>query len=259
MSSINVLGVRVDRGDMMGALCQIDSFVKKEGLHHVITLNAEIIYRAQSDEKLKELINSADLVTPDGSGVVWAAGILGEPLTERVTGIDLMEEICRQAHHNGWKIYLLGGAPGIADEAAEKLRTRFPNINIVGTQHGYFPENEEDEVLARIKAKEPDIIFVALGAPRQEFWIRKNKSRLLAKVAVGVGGSFDVISGRIKRAPVWMQKLKLEWLARLIKEPWRAKRMMALPKFMISVLKSKSQKSSRPDGDQNKKKKRRLP
>ncbi|MDD4753540.1 MAG: WecB/TagA/CpsF family glycosyltransferase, partial [Desulfitobacteriaceae bacterium] len=219
MQSLKILGVRVDRVDMMGALCRMDSFIKEEGLHHVITLNAEIIYRAQSDENLKELINSADLVTPDGSGVVWAAGYLGEPLAERVTGIDLMGKICRQAHLNGWKIYLLGGAPGVAWEAAEKLRLQFPNINIVGTDHGYFQENEEDEVLARIEAKAPDIIFVALGAPRQEFWIQKNKNRLSAKVVVGVGGSFDVISGRVKRAPVWVQKLKLEWLARLIKEP----------------------------------------
>lgn len=241
MASLKILDVRVDKVDMMGALCVVDSFIHNGDFHHIITLNAEIIYQAQFNEPLQKIINSADLVTPDGAGIVWAAGYMGDPVPERVTGIDLMLEICKQAHHNGWRIFLLGGAPDIADEAADKLREQYPNINIVGTHHGYFKEDEEDKVFELVRQAEPDIIFVALGAPRQEFWIREHKEKLPVKVAVGVGGSFDVVSGRVKRAPVWMQRLKLEWLARLIREPWRFKRMLSLPKFVLMVMKNKSE------------------
>lgn len=254
MLTQKILGTRVDKVDMMEALCHIDSFIKEGSCHHIITLNAEIIYRAQFDRPLREVINEADLVTPDGAGVVWAAGYLGDPLRERVTGIDLMMETCRQAHHTGWEIFLLGGAPGVAEEAAHRLNDLYPNIKIVGTHHGYFSPDQEKEVLNQIKAAEPDIIFVALGAPRQEFWIRDHRDNLPAKVAIGVGGSFDVISGRVKRAPVWMQKMKLEWLARLVREPWRIGRMLALPKFMWAVVKSKSEDETSLKKKQNKKK-----
>ena len=241
MLSLKILGVRVDRVDMMEALCGIDSFIQQGGFHHVITLNAEIIYRAQQDPCLLELINTADLVTPDGAGVVWAAGYLGEPVGERVTGIDLLAKVCHQAHHNGWSIFLLGGAPGVAAEAGEQLMETYPNIKIAGIQHGYFTAEEENEVISQVQAAAADILFVGLGAPRQEFWIRQHQEQLACKVAVGVGGSFDVLAGRVKRAPLWMQKLKLEWLSRLLKEPWRAKRMMALPKFVLLVIKSKAE------------------
>ncbi|MCR6545413.1 WecB/TagA/CpsF family glycosyltransferase [Dehalobacterium formicoaceticum] len=241
MASLKILGVRVDKVDMLEALCLVDSYIQEGSFHHVITLNAEIIYQAQSNEELKDLINGADLVTPDGSGIVWAAGYLGEPVAERVTGIDLMLEICKQAHHNGWRIFLLGGAPGVAEEAAQALKKDQPNINIVGTHHGYFQQREEEAMLAQIRKAEPDLIFVALGAPRQEFWIRAHREQLPVKIAIGVGGSFDVVSGRVKRAPLWMQKMKLEWLARLLKEPWRFKRMLSLPKFVLMVIKSKSE------------------
>lgn len=259
MLSLRILNVRVDKVDMMAALCSIDSFIKEETFHHVITLNAEIIYQAQFNPELKELINGADLVTPDGAGIVWAAGYLGEPVTERVTGIDLMDRVCQQAHLNGWKIFLLGGAPGVADEAARKLQEAYPNICIAGTQHGYFSGLEEKDVLEKVQSAAPDILFVALGAPRQEFWIRKNRDRLPVKVAVGVGGSFDVIAGRVKRAPLWMQKMKLEWLARLIKEPWRAKRMLSLPKFVLLVMKSKSELEARHKAAKPKEEKKKLP
>lgn len=255
MASLKILGVRVDKVDMMDALCYVDSFIRGGGFHHIITLNAEIIYQAQFNQPLKELINSADLVTPDGAGIVWAAGYLGDPVPDRVTGIDLMMELCKQAHHNGWRIFLLGGAPDVAGEAADKLREQYPNINIVGTYHGYFKETEEKALLEQIRSTAPDLIFVALGAPRQEFWIRRYQEELSAKIAVGVGGSFDVVSGRVKRAPVWMQRMKLEWLARLIKEPWRFKRMLSLPKFVLLVIKSKSALEAL----QKKDKKKRLP
>jgi len=245
MQSLKILDVRVDKVDMMAALCGINSFIQAGGFHHVITLNAEIIYRAQQDPALKELINSAHMVTPDGAGIVWAASYAGEPVAERVTGIDLMVKLCQQAHHNGWSIYLLGGAPGVAEEAGQQLRLTYPNIKIAGIRHGYFSAADEESVISDIQAAAPDILFVGLGAPRQEFWIRQHRDQLPVKVAMGIGGSFDVISGRVKRAPLWMQRLKLEWLARLLKEPWRAKRMLALPKFVLLVMKRKSEDEAR--------------
>lgn len=259
MLSLRILGVRVDKVDMMEALCSIDSFIKEAAFHHVITLNAEIIYQAQFNQELKELINSADMVTPDGAGIVWAAGYLENPVAERVTGIDLMSRICQQAHLNGWRIFLLGGAPGVADEAAENICQAYPNISIVGTHHGYFSGLEERDVLEKVREAAPDILFAALGAPRQEFWIRKNKDRLPVKVAMGVGGSFDVVAGRVKRAPLWMQRMKLEWLARLIKEPWRAKRMLSLPKFVLLVMKSKSELENKKKSAKGKEDKKKLP
>lgn len=255
MLSLKILGTRVDKVDMVEALCSIDSFIKENTFHHIITLNAEIIYQAQFDEPLKKLINTAELVTPDGAGVVWASRHLGKPVPERVTGIDLMLKICLQAHHNNWRIFLLGGAPGVAQEAAEKLRAEYQNINIVGTHHGYFREKEEAKIINRINDAEPDILFVALGAPRQEFWINQHREELAAKVAIGVGGSLDVISGRVKRAPVWVQKMKLEWLARLIREPRRAKRMLSLPKFVMLVIKNKFEEET----NNKKERKRKLP
>jgi len=243
---VKILGARVDQVDMVQALCQIQEYIElfhKDGRsHHVITLNAEIIYQAQSNEELLKIINSADLVTPDGSGVLWAAQKLGQPLKERVTGIDLMTHICRQAYHNKWRIYLLGGEPGVAAEAVEGMKDAFPSIDIAGSWHGYFGEQEEEAILADINTKQPDVLFVALGAPKQEFWIQKHSDYLKAGVMIGVGGSFDVMAGNVRRAPLLFQRMRLEWLWRLLTDPRRIKRMMALPKFMLLVQKSSWQK-----------------
>lgn len=243
---VKILGARVDQVDMVQSLCHIQQYIElfhKDGRnHHVITLNAEIIYQAQSNAELMKVINAADLVTPDGAGVLWAAQKLGQPLKERVTGIDLMTQICKQAYHNKWRIYLLGGKPNVAAEAAEGMKDAFPSIDIAGCWHGYFDEQEEEMILADINSKQPDVLFVALGAPRQEFWIQKHRGNLKAGVMIGVGGSFDVMAGHVRRAPLFFQRMHLEWLWRLLSDPRRIKRMMALPKFMLLVQKSKWQK-----------------
>jgi polysaccharide pyruvyl transferase CsaB len=247
-AKVNVLGARIDRLTMGETIERIRGFINNgfnNGFpntgqpRHVITLNAEIVYQAQFNLALLELINRADMVTPDGAGVVWASRYLGQPVPERVTGIDLVNTLAPVAEAAGWKLFLLGGAPGVAKEAGQKLSERYPRLLIAGTYHGYWQLDsaEEQKILELIDQTHPDILLVALGAPRQEFWIRRqlDQGRLKVPVSVGVGGSLDVISGRAQRAPAWMCRLQLEWLGRLIREPWRWRRMLALPKFVLRV------------------------
>jgi N-acetylglucosaminyldiphosphoundecaprenol N-acetyl-beta-D-mannosaminyltransferase len=239
---ISMLGADIHNVTMQEALSAIDGFIKEDGLHQVITLNAEILYQAQTNERLLALINKADLVTPDGSGIVWGADYLGMPLKERVSGIDLLWEICRLAPEKGWRIYLLGAAPGIADKAAENLKNKYPGISIVGVRNGYFNINNEEEVrdiLKDVQLAAADVIFIAMGAPRQEYFIEDYGADFGVKVAIGVGGSFDVVAGAVKRAPVFMQKMGIEWLWRLLCQPSRWKRMMNLPRFVRLVKKTK--------------------
>ena len=235
IKKVNILGCNVDRIDMSDTLQKIEGFISSGKPHHIITLNAEIIYRAQNDLRLKEIINKADLVTPDGSGVVWASKYLNAPVPERVTGIDLTQNLAELAQKKGWSFYLYGGAPTIAEAAAQNLQKKHSGLKIAGTCHGYISEAEQQDLIEDIKKKKPDILLVALGAPRQEFWIEEHKESLQTSVCIGVGGSFDVIAGKVKRAPVFFQKAGLEWLYRFIKEPHRIGRMMALPKFTILV------------------------
>ena len=236
-----ILGARIDSVGMVDALLAIEQFIKEKSFRQIITLNAEILYRAQKDEPLLKLINSADLVTPDGFGVIWAAKHFGEDLPQRVTGIDLMQEVCRHAVQNDWRLFLLGGSPGVADIAADNLREEYPGIQICGSWHGFFSgqENGARDILRQIRQAAPDVLFVAMGAPRQEFWIAENREALGQLVAVGVGGSFDVIAGRVKRAPEFWQRLHLEWLWRTLREPRRLGRIMVLPLFVLKVLFSK--------------------
>ncbi|GAW93854.1 WecB/TagA/CpsF family glycosyltransferase [Calderihabitans maritimus] len=234
---VNVLGTRVDALDTEQVVQEIARFIAEGNPHQVVTLNAEILYRAQRDQALKELINTADLVTPDGAGVVWAARRLKQPVPERVTGIDLMYRLVKEAERTGWRLFLFGAAPGVAEEAARNLKKNYPKLQIAGTFHGYPASNEEEALLSKIRQARPHILFVALGAPRQEYWIRRHMQELNVPVSIGVGGSFDVIAGRKKRAPKWMQRLHLEWLFRLLQEPWRYKRMLVLPRLVFLVLK----------------------
>lgn len=239
---IAMLGAKIDNVNMTEAMNRISSYIIEGGIHQVITLNAEILYQAQQNERLLALINKADLVTPDGSGIVWGANHFGTPLKERVSGIDLLWEICRVAPEHGWTVYLLGAAPGIAEKASENLQEKFPGISIVGVRNGYFDVNNQAEVegiLKDVAGKTPDVLFIAMGAPRQEYFIEDYREALKAKVAIGVGGSFDVVAGAVKRAPVFMQKMGIEWLWRLICQPSRWKRMMNLPRFVLLVKKTK--------------------
>ena len=184
------------------------------------------------------VIGKADLITPDGSGTVWGIKQLTGRDVDRVTGIDLMQEVCQQSNSSGWNVFLFGGKPGIADEASRRLEEDY-GTHVSGMLNGYFQPEDEESIVERINNSDADVLFVALGAPKQELWIDKYRDRLNVPVVIGVGGSFDVIAGKVARAPKVFQRLGIEWLWRLLKEPWRWKRMLALPKFMLLVRRTK--------------------
>jgi N-acetylglucosaminyldiphosphoundecaprenol N-acetyl-beta-D-mannosaminyltransferase len=229
---VDMFGVPLARTDMEGALERIDRFIADRSPHMIVTSDTPGIMRARDDPEYQEIVRAADMVTADGRGVIWMARVLGLPMKERVSGVDLIERICERAVDRHYSAYLLGAMPGVAQEAARALAARCPGLRIAGTDHGYFTDDEEPEVLRRIAEARPDILFVALGAPRQEKWIRRHMTELQVPVAIGVGGAFDVLAGRVPRAPEWMQRAGLEWLFRLLREPKRLPRMWALPRLV---------------------------
>lgn len=205
----------------------------------ILAINPEKIMKALSDERLRLLLLQADLFIPDGIGVLWAGKILGKPFPQRVTGVDIFVLLVKEAAKRGWRIFLLGAPPGVSKEVSQGLELEYPGLQLVGYHHGYYQAEEEAQVVSKIRAAAPDILFVAMGSPRQEQFIVSNRTLLGVPVCMGVGGSFDVISGRKKRAPLWMQRFGLEWSYRLFLEPKRIMRMSALPKFVILVLRKK--------------------
>lgn len=233
---IRILGIRVDEYDMTQSLDLIGAFVAqgREELHQVVTINPEGVWLAVNDPALAAIMEQAALITPDGNGVLWAARQLGTPLKERVAGIELMENICRRAAEQGWRVYLLGAKPGVAQAAGEKLMEKYPGLRIVGCDNGYF-RGREEQAIAAVREAEADVLFAALGMPYQEQWLYQHRQELGCAVAVGVGGSFDVIAGLVKRAPALWQKLKLEWLWRLLSDPKRWRRYLVIPRFMRAV------------------------
>ncbi|MBY0063679.1 glycosyltransferase [Priestia megaterium] len=230
----NILGIDVcsDTYDELAAKLLQD--IDKGRKSFIVAINPEKIMKAQEDRELKSLLNQATYQIPDGIGVILASKLKKGRIRERVTGIDMMLKLCQEATNNGKKIFLYGAKPGIADEAKAKLEEMFPGILIVGTLNGY--EKNEEVIERTINDSGAEIVFVALGSPAQENWIIAHKEKLNPSVYQGVGGSFDVISGRLNRAPAVFQKFGLEWLYRLLKEPWRWKRQLELPRFLLRVL-----------------------
>lgn len=202
---------------------------------HVVTLNPELLMRARRDPRFRALILAADLVVADGMGIVWAARLLGDPLPGRVAGVDLMTALADRAARDGTRLFLLGSAPGVAEAAAAALRQRFPRLLVAGVYAGSPRPVDEEEAVRRIRAARAELVFVAYGAPAQEEWIARTRGRLGAVAAIGVGGAFDFLSGRVPRAPRWMRRGGVEWLYRLAREPWRWRRMLALPRFAAAV------------------------
>ena len=238
-TKVRLLGVDIDCLTMEQCVGFVVKMIESGKSGNVITLNPELLYRAVHGEPdINRLIAEANLVTPDGVGIVWAGKQAGYSFPERVTGIDLMFSLTERAASLGWKVFLFGASPGVAEEAAVRLCSLYPGLSIVGTRHGYFKPAEETDIVQTIKEKAPQLLFVALGAPAQEKWIDRNLKEIGATVAIGVGGSLDVISGHVERAPAWMRKLKIEWLGRLIREPSRWRRMLVLPKFAWLVIKT---------------------
>ncbi|MBU1035904.1 WecB/TagA/CpsF family glycosyltransferase, partial [bacterium] len=252
-SRIKLFHVGIDQVDNQKTIQKIEEFIISKKPHQIVTPDTLAVLRARKDPEYHAILKSADLVTPDGAGILWAATTLNYPLPERVTGIDIIHNICRLAAKKGYSLYLLGSYPGVASEAALNLTKKYPGIKIAGTHHGYFScedsqncedvkngnsvrNKEEEEIITEIKEKRPDILLVGMGVPKQEKWINKNLEKLDVPVCIGVGGSFDVLSGRIPRAPLWMQRHGMEWIYRSIKQPNRAFRVLALFYFIWLVI-----------------------
>lgn len=232
-SSINLFGIRVDRVTMEEAMERVAGFMREDTPHMIFTGDATGLMKAQDDPELCAIINSADLITADGAGVVLSSRLLNQPLEERVSGCDMVGEISKVAARLGRSVYLLGAAPSVAEKAAENLQKMAPGLQIAGCRDGYFKADEEAAIVAEIAAKHPGALFVALGIPRQEKFIKQHMQELGVPVCIGIGGSFDVISGLKKRAPRWMQRTGLEWLYRVSKEPSRLPRLTALPRIVL--------------------------
>ena len=234
-----ILGVKVDSVTMKEAVEIVAKLIEAKKNSIVATANAEMLMMSTQDAELKNILNSADLVVPDGAGTVWAANHLGYKMPERVAGFDLVQELMKISPSKSWKIFLFGSSPGTAEKAKAKAEELYPGIKIVGTRNGYFKSEEESEIISEIKNSEPDILLAALGVPKQEKWLFAHKDELKIPVSIGVGGTLDVMAGNVKRAPLWMQKAKLEWLFRAMLQPSRAGRLIALPKFVFKVHASK--------------------
>lgn len=225
---------------MPETLAMIEGYIADHDTpRHIVTADASMAVIARRDRELAQIVENADIVTPDGAGILQASRLLRMPLASKVSGVDMVGDVCRLSAEKGYKIFFLGAAPGVADEAACNLEAKYPDAKIVGARDGYFKPADEPQIVAQIKAASPDVLFVAFGIPKQEKWITKYKAELGVPVSVGIGGSFDVYSGRVKRAPVWMQNCSLEWLYRLMSNPKKITKVMTLPKFAILVLKQK--------------------
>ena len=230
----DIMGITFDNVTMQQALERAGEILAGDKTCYAVTPNAEIAYEALRDESLRALLNEADLVLPDGAGVVLASKILKTPLQQKVAGVDFADGLLGMLAQNGKSVYLLGSKPGIAELAAEKMREKHPGLIICGMHDGYF--KDEAPVIAAINEAKPDVLFVCLGAPKQELFMKRHQNDLSCRLMIGLGGSLDSFAGTVKRAPKWMIKANLEWLYRLYKEPKRFGRMLRLPKYLWAVV-----------------------
>ena len=236
--TVSILGIPVDRVTMGTALARIEAFIATGRPHFVVTADSSGLYAQLRDEAFREVFSKADLITPDSFGVVWAAKRLGKPVAGRVSGVELVDRLCARSAEKGYRIFILGAAPGVAEMAAERLRLSYPGCNIVGTRHGFFPAEDDLIVAEEVAHLMPDILFVAMGIPRQEKFIVATMDVIRAKVAIGVGGSFDVFSGKTRRAPRLIQRMNIEWLWRLVMNPRKLSKAATLPRFAWRILRS---------------------
>jgi N-acetylglucosaminyldiphosphoundecaprenol N-acetyl-beta-D-mannosaminyltransferase len=239
VDSLEILGVRVDRATYADLLGRVDVFVESRRPHQIVTLNPEMLVAAHEDPTFRQLLNACDLNVADGVGLLLAARCLGCPLAERVTGSDGIHRLAAHCAQRGYRPFFLGAAPGVAELAAARLAAANPGLEIAGAYAGSPRPEEEDDIIMRVRAAAPDLLFVAYGVPAEETWIARNRDRLGVPVMIGVGGAFDFVAGVARRAPVWMRHLGLEWLHRLVREPWRWRRQLALPRFVGLVLRQR--------------------
>ncbi len=241
VKSLTIHGFRVDSVTMDQALELCERFIAEGGPHQIVTADASMVMTAREDADFQAIASRAALVTPDGAGILWASKTLKTPLGAKVSGVELSEKLVARSGEWGWRVYFLGAGPGVAEAAAKKMQEKYPGASIVGTRDGYFKPEQEAEVVAEVAAANPDILLVALGIPRQEKFIDRHKDALGAKILIGVGGTLDVFSGSVKRAPVWMQKSGLEWFWRVASSPnaARFKKLAVLPRFVLLTLRSR--------------------
>jgi N-acetylglucosaminyldiphosphoundecaprenol N-acetyl-beta-D-mannosaminyltransferase len=237
---VSILDVRIDDTTYDEAVALADALIARGGAFQFATVNPEFVMIAQHDETFKRVLSETALNMPDGVGILWAAKHSGHPLRQRVAGVELMLALCERASQQGWRVFLLGAREGVAERTAAVLCERFRNLNVCGTFAGSPRIEDEPEIVGRVRDATPNLIFVAYGAPNQDKWLRRNLSRCVSSgggiVGIGVGGAFDYISGARKRAPDWMLRIGLEWLHRLITQPWRWRRQLSLIRFVFSVL-----------------------
>ena len=238
---ITLLGIKIDRLDLEGLMKRINKFLKSSQRFKVMYVNIHCMNAAFKDSEYKKIINSADLVYCDGAGVVIGASILGLNLPGRMTGADWIYDLCKICTEKEYSVYLLGGETGIAEDAGNKLVSKFPNLRIVGTFNGHFEESYNNQVIEKINLTRPDIVLVGMGSPKQEKWINENFGKLNAKIVWGIGALMDFVTGKVSRAPKWMLDNGLEWLYRLIVEPRRLWRRYVLgnPLFFFRILKER--------------------
>lgn len=239
-----ILNVKIDNIYLAEVIENIELYLKSDKQHYIVTTNPEFIMTAQKDDEFRKILNNSDMSLSDGMGIKFAAPRFGWKLKQRITGVDLLLEIAKIAARDGKSIYLLGARENIPATTAFRLMEKFPNLKIVGAEKGYRSWHrrfKDEKLISMINRRKPDIIFVAFGHGKQEKWIAKNLTNLPSvKIAMGVGGSFDYISGYVERAPSIIRKFGLEWLYRLIKQPWRLPRIVtAVIKFSFAVIKSK--------------------
>lgn len=231
---IDVMGLKFDSMTMDEALSRAEALLRGDKAAYVVTPNAEIAYEALHDGQLREMLNGADLMLPDGAGVVLASKLLRTPVKQKVAGVDFAAGLLGVLERNGQSLYLLGGKTGIGELAAQKMLEAHPQLRIAGIADGYF--QDEAPVIAKINASGTDVLFVCLGAPKQERFMVQHQQELHVHLMAGLGGSLDAFAGTVQRAPAWMIRLNLEWLYRLIREPKRFRRMLRLPKYLWAVM-----------------------
>ncbi len=238
-NTVDILGVNVDRVTFAEALERAENLLATDGVSKIFTPNPEIVMQARDDDEMREILNSADLCTADGIGVVYGAKILGTPVPERVPGFDLACALLEKVSKTSTGVFLFGAKPGVAELAKKTLEEKYPGIVISGTHDGYFAPEDEPGIVEEINNSGAKLLLVCLGAPKQEKWIQKHQDKLQVNLCMGVGGTLDVLAGVAQRAPEIFIKLNLEWAYRILKNPSRIGRFAALPKFVIEVLKQK--------------------
>lgn len=234
--TVDILGIPIHAVTIEQTLALVDAYMQEPHVHQLATVNPEFVMTAQTDSEFRAVLQSADLCLPDGIGLLYAARWLHTPLPQRVPGSDLVYDLAASCAAHGWRLFLLGAAPGVAAAAGAVLQARYAGLVIAGSYAGSPDLGDNDAIVARINAVSADMLFVAYGAPNQDKWIARNRAALsTVRVAIGVGGALDFVTGKAIRAPKWVQRVHLEWFYRLIREPWRWRRMLALPRFVHKV------------------------